>query len=396
MELYPLVFLVSAIVINLPVVMLILIYKKTKGAALLIFSCLLNFIWLLAYCFLTASGWEESRLFWYRLSLSFVFFYPPTALLILLNVAIRRRTSLLQVLLILLPAAVFFILSQFSTLLPVKFLLGRYGYALYFQPNELSVILNKVLSLIYIPLIAILSLHHYIQAQTIRRKRQFLMFLIAVFSGLLTVLFVLFSQGPEHYYTPLGLLLDKIIYQVCLCMLVFRYRMTRPSPSFLLDQLWENIEEPILLIDSDNLVSSFNRPALDIWDKDQLRGAPFLSLFDSPVKLDVQNHTVSLINKEGFSVVARMYLVPLRDSFKDYLGAMAILRNILSHQDIKSRFGITRREWELALMLSEGKEYSEIAKALELSFHTVKTHAHNLYKKAGVKSRHELQALLFL
>ena len=55
--------------------------------------------------------------------------------------------------------------------------------------------------------------------------------------------------------------------------------------------------------------------------------------------------------------------------------------------------GLTQREEEIATLLLKGGTYKSIADELFISLPTVKTHASNIYKKCGVKSRSELAVL---
>ena len=52
-----------------------------------------------------------------------------------------------------------------------------------------------------------------------------------------------------------------------------------------------------------------------------------------------------------------------------------------------SKYGLSTREKEIAMLLYEGKNNSEIAEQLFLSTNTVKVHASNLYKKLGATNR---------
>lgn len=53
---------------------------------------------------------------------------------------------------------------------------------------------------------------------------------------------------------------------------------------------------------------------------------------------------------------------------------------------------LSEREQEVYRLLCEGKNYREIASALFVSQNTVRFHLKNIYKKLGVKSRHEAMA----
>lgn len=50
---------------------------------------------------------------------------------------------------------------------------------------------------------------------------------------------------------------------------------------------------------------------------------------------------------------------------------------------------LTKREQDILLLIRLGKTNAEIARDLELSINTVKTHAKNLFRKLGVRNRTE-------
>lgn len=68
--------------------------------------------------------------------------------------------------------------------------------------------------------------------------------------------------------------------------------------------------------------------------------------------------------------------------------------NITPKEQHLKNFSLTEREKEIATILTKGKTYKQIAEELHISMPTVKTHASNIYKKCGVKSRSELTILL--
>ncbi len=51
------------------------------------------------------------------------------------------------------------------------------------------------------------------------------------------------------------------------------------------------------------------------------------------------------------------------------------------------KIGISRREWEVLALMSEGLSNQEIAERLFVSLNTIKTHSSNLYEKLEVKRR---------
>lgn len=61
---------------------------------------------------------------------------------------------------------------------------------------------------------------------------------------------------------------------------------------------------------------------------------------------------------------------------------------------LRARFGITRRESQVALLLVQRLTNSEIASALGISTHTARHHTENVLVKVGVNSRRALRRLL--
>lgn len=65
----------------------------------------------------------------------------------------------------------------------------------------------------------------------------------------------------------------------------------------------------------------------------------------------------------------------------------------LKAEQLAIRFGLTRRERELLVLMIEGYTNTSMAEKLFISENTVKTHVKHVYQKLGVKNREELHAL---
>lgn len=67
------------------------------------------------------------------------------------------------------------------------------------------------------------------------------------------------------------------------------------------------------------------------------------------------------------------------------LVASAVLREMWSQ-------GLTRREYEIAVLAARGLANKEIARELGVSDGTIKLHLHKVYRKLGIRSRYGLIA----
>lgn len=68
---------------------------------------------------------------------------------------------------------------------------------------------------------------------------------------------------------------------------------------------------------------------------------------------------------------------------------------LASFRPNKNSDNLSEREQEVYNLLCDGKNYKEIAETLFVSTHTIRFHIKNIYKKLGVKSRHEAMRLAY-
>jgi DNA-binding NarL/FixJ family response regulator len=68
------------------------------------------------------------------------------------------------------------------------------------------------------------------------------------------------------------------------------------------------------------------------------------------------------------------------------------LRQELS--DVRQRYHLTPREWEVAVLLADGRSNVEVAAALGISAHTARHHTESVLAKLGVRSRAQAGAIL--
>ncbi len=62
--------------------------------------------------------------------------------------------------------------------------------------------------------------------------------------------------------------------------------------------------------------------------------------------------------------------------------------------ELQDRYGLTPREAQVALCLSEGLSYAEIAERLGVSYHTICSHVKSILHKTGAGSSRKLVAMV--
>lgn len=77
-----------------------------------------------------------------------------------------------------------------------------------------------------------------------------------------------------------------------------------------------------------------------------------------------------------------------------YLPFANSINSLLSKTSLPKLFyhthNISEREQEIIELVMEGKSNIQIKDSLFISYHTVKNHLSNIYKKLNIKTRHEL------
>jgi len=98
----------------------------------------------------------------------------------------------------------------------------------------------------------------------------------------------------------------------------------------------------------------------------------------------------------GFFILAYFHLAPVIWLRYVYIPYATRMKNLISEgadlQIIYTRYHITKREAEIIELILDGMNNKEIQDKLFISFHTVKNHVSNIYRKLNVKSRHEMVA----
>ena len=112
--------------------------------------------------------------------------------------------------------------------------------------------------------------------------------------------------------------------------------------------------------------------------------------------LCIQGVNGMFLKGENLSVVHKGLLALRRGELFFPRGITALLLERIKLDQGHSAIEISRlsrKEQEILKTLSMGKTNNDIAREMNLSFHTVKTHVYNIYKKLNVNNRAEATRL---
>jgi DNA-binding CsgD family transcriptional regulator len=101
----------------------------------------------------------------------------------------------------------------------------------------------------------------------------------------------------------------------------------------------------------------------------------------------------------GTEIAISRILAPHLENCYSALSRAAMTREeswIQSMRANVSRYGLTRREQEIAFLLAERFAMAEIAEKLSISRRTVESHAEHIYGKLGIRTKRELAGRLLM
>jgi DNA-binding NarL/FixJ family response regulator len=73
---------------------------------------------------------------------------------------------------------------------------------------------------------------------------------------------------------------------------------------------------------------------------------------------------------------------------------ISMSKNGSQHPEVESLESLTRRELEVAVAISRGLTYAEIASQLSISYHTVNSHVKAILAKTGLTSSRRLAVVV--
>jgi DNA-binding CsgD family transcriptional regulator len=266
-------------------------------------------------------------------------------------------------------------------------------------------ILPRMIMFFYNSTSVILLLIYYLRPAVNRSKKQGV---IPAVSGALVIPCAWASDTFFAHYGILHVLPFWLLLWVFVVLYSIRkYRFLSITPTMINKDISDNIEEGIILLDQDLKIVFKNSALLNMIN---VKDDDVIGLQDIIREKNILNNGLSdLIQTKNTSFSLRINFISkhpkkniltdikvkkIIDDYKDITGFLIVASRVKSLDQLREQFNISRRELEIIHHVMVGCKNREIAKMLDITESTVKTHVASIYGKLGVKNRIELLNLL--
>ena len=358
---------------------------------------------------------------WVYISVLGMFPYFPLNLLFVISVVPGKKLTIPLALVIILPSVALFVLNFFYPVVFRGFELGEKGWifipALGSVFNYFWVVYFSICFSVGVVLLVIWRV-------TTKRNREKKQMAILVGTQTAAIVLILLEYVLHNYLVYIRpATISPVLVSVWIVGMVIamkRYQFLSITPEAVSNEILSSINEIIILVNEDEEITYMNKRALSLfgvpfWKIDHSGLRAFLSgdhrkkdLIPASVRrkdtllarrsempVDTQPEEPVPINltfstPHTGTIEADMRVSRVLDKYGDPLGYLLIGSEVMSAAGLQERWGLTEREAEIVVTITEGQKNSEIAMDLELSEQTVKNHIESVYKKLGVTNRVEL------
>ncbi len=192
-----------------------------------------------------------------------------------------------------------------------------------------------------------------------------------------------------------------------------KYQLLNIAPEMVTRRILEAIDEFVVLVDPEGKPTYMNPKALRFFGRpfhkiEEIKtDQPFLQVEDGGSLLPIiyEEHVVK--KRVAFRVssgperteekehpVLDMEITKVFDKYDDLLGYLLIGREVSTLEHFQDRFRLTDRELDIVGCIINGWKTAMIAKNLQISERTVKSHISNIYLKCNVTNRVSLLNLV--
>jgi diguanylate cyclase len=242
-----------------------------------------------------------------------------------------------------------------------------------------------------------------------RERKQALILLVSVFvTTFATVLWVVrydvfnFIFKARIYDAVCDNYLFSLMFIAGIAYCIVKYRFLSITPEYVSKEILSNIDESIVLLDTNQKIISINTKAALLTNNTKIKEGTDLSdaISGYPV---IEKDLSRLLKGEIKSFSTQLYFLNgndniymnikfsvVKDKFEDILGVLIIGKEIKEFKHFIEQFKITERQFEIIKMKIDGLSNDEICEKLCLARRTIESHLSNIYNKLSVKNKIEL------
>jgi DNA-binding CsgD family transcriptional regulator len=219
--------------------------------------------------------------------------------------------------------------------------------------------------------------------------------------------FLFVFTNPFHYRIPGEYLLYMLIWVAGILYSMVRYRFLASSPELFSQDILSNIDELVILLDTDFNIVHMNNKAIEIIGSgDTYTGENFRVIIKENEALTKEMNSLyedvhtdfscrlNLIRSGGETVCIDTKFKTIKDKYRDIVGMLIIAKPVKELAQFQELYNITGRECNVIQLAINGKTNHEIADELNISERTVKTHLTHIFNKLGVDNKIQLMMLL--
>jgi PAS domain S-box-containing protein len=383
--------------------------KKSAVNRIFFLVCLSMALWTLCAVFAFSSATKDEFLFWFTLgSVPNVIFYPMTVHFSLALTRLIRLRPLVYALIYLPAIPVFYRIFTGHILFRDFVKEGSYWT---FMPDYGS------------PWFIYVSVYYFIcmmtgvacfiirsrKAATNKERNQGKIIAAAMMTSIVIVAMdEIFLSRLSFYQTRALSPILYVFWMAGIWYAIVKYQFLKISPAVVSECIVSTIDESILLLDNDFNIVRINNAAEDTirLHRSLLINRPFPEIIEESG--DVKNSLSRMKNGEFDSFSCRLHyrtadgapvlmdvkMKIVRDIHSDIIGVLVIARDVKGFSRFRERFRLSPREADVISLIIQGNSRKDIARILNLSGETVKTHCTSAYNKLGVDNKIQLINLL--
>ncbi|MFH0977458.1 MAG: LuxR C-terminal-related transcriptional regulator [Spirochaetota bacterium] len=348
---------------------------------------------------------KETIMFWYRVASPSLLFVPITLHIVMLIVNLNKKLRMVLASIIYL-CYLFFIYQHFNFNLIYKDFVQTGGVWSFIRVDACFVSVLYTFSFFVILFFAMLLLiNRYRKITFLREKKQALVLFSSI--GLLfIILLVDFISSRFFPDIDFGISAHYIfIWPIGIGIAIVKYGFLTYSTKLFADDVFENIEESVLVLDCNKKIIIANSNAKKMISEN-ITGSELSkyileyneinekidNLLKGQINYFKENITSKKDDKSKLIIQARFSVI--KDKYNDRIGVLIIGQELKGLKEFATEYKISGREWEVIRSVTTGLSNREIAEKLDITETTIKSHIMHIYDKLDIKNKVELINIL--